>query len=925
MRPIKLIMSAFGSYAGLQELDFSRLGEKGLYLICGDTGAGKTTIFDAITYALYDEPSGGEPNDLHTTRMLRSTYASPETKTFVSLTFLHHGQEYTIVRSPAYLRPKQRGTGMVEKPPRAELHLPDGSVIADRSVKERLLDLLGLSREQFKQVSMIAQGEFRELLKADTDKRTELFRGLFATNGFNTLQDRLAQDAREQDAACKQLRSRIADQLRRITCAGEAPEAGALPDVLEQRIPDSDADRIVAGYIAHDLACEERLTLRQQELSAERDRLTALLTQARHRQNTLRQLDEAQQLLAARTRTAEEAAATAAKALERSGEVARLQAEAAALAALLPSYEQLEHCKQRLADLQKQLSDAERQAAKIQHSLLESEELLTEGRQRHAALMGCEADAERLRQSKADTERTLQALIALQEEHEALIKARQRISAAEAEHLQSLRAATGAQQRYLLLMEAWYVQQAGHIARERLQDGQPCPVCGSLEHPAPAALPDSAVSKGDVDAAESARGRAAAAESRCRSALDVTRSTAEKQEADFLSHLLSDFSTTDEAAWPRLYETHSSSLRTAQQEISAALVEAEARLKDFRALTASLPQLEASVSELRGTASEAAERASALKVQAAAAQAQRDSLASSLKYPSRKAAQTQHARLLEDAAQLDRSIRQAQDRHRAAIEAQKAQQGSVSALSEALAGIPVMDAEQASVLAEAAEQEARQITAALKALGIRLANNRAAQAEIAACRAQLRKEDVRCAWLSELSRTANGRLEGKEKIMLEAYVQMAYFERILHHANRRMKAMSRGQYELVRATAATNLRSQTGLELNVRDYTNDTERSVRSLSGGEAFLASLALALGMSDEIQAQQGGIELDVLFVDEGFGSLDEELLRIAVNALSSLSENRRLVGVISHVAELRERIDRKIIVTKAADGSSHARLER
>lgn len=924
MRPIKLIMSAFGSYAGVQELDFSRLGEKGLYLICGDTGAGKTTIFDAITYALYDEPSGGERSDLRTSRMLRSTYASPETKTYVSLTFLHHGQEYTIVRSPAYLRPKQRGTGMVEEPPRAELHLPDGSVIADRSVRDRLRELLGLSREQFKQVSMIAQGEFRELLKADTDKRTELFRGLFATKGFNTLQDRLAQDAREQDAACRQLRSRIADQLRRISCDTEAPEADALPDVLEQRIPDSDADRIIAGYIAHDLSCEERLTLRQQELAAERDRLTALLTQARHRQSTLRQLDEAQRLLAAKTKAAEEAAAMSAQAREHSGEVAHLQAEAAALAALLPSYEQLEQCEQRLASLQKQLSDADRQAAKAQHSLSTAETQLSEGRQRHAALMGCEAEAERLRQSSAEAERALQTLNTLQEEHTALTKSRQRVSAAEAEHLQSVRAAAAAQQRYLHLMEAWYAQQAGHIARERLQAGRPCPVCGSLEHPSPAALPDSAVSKGDVDAAETARGKAAAAESRSRSQLDVVRSTAEKQEADFLLHLLSAFSTTDEDAWPQLRDAQTATLRASRQEISAALQEADSRLKEFRTLTASLPQLEAAVTELRGTASEADDGVSALKVQTAAAQAQRDSLAASLAYPSRKAAQTQHAKLLENAAQLERIIRLADEQHRAAIEAQKAQQGSVTALSEALAGIPVIDAEQTSALAEAAEQDAKQVSASLKALDIRLANNRAAQAEIAACRAQLQKEDARFAWLSELSRTANGRLEGKEKIMLEAYVQMAYFERILRHANRRMKAMSRGQYELVRATAATNLRSQTGLELNVRDYTNNTERSVRSLSGGEAFLASLSLALGMSDEIQAQQGGIELDVLFVDEGFGSLDEELLRIAVNALSALSENRRLVGVISHVAELRERIDRKIIVTKAADGSSRARID-
>jgi exonuclease SbcC len=215
------------------------------------------------------------------------------------------------------------------------------------------------------------------------------------------------------------------------------------------------------------------------------------------------------------------------------------------------------------------------------------------------------------------------------------------------------------------------------------------------------------------------------------------------------------------------------------------------------------------------------------------------------------------------------------------------------------------------------------LTQAQRAVIVRLDRCRSVKAQISAAQEALIREDAKLAWLSELSRTANGRLEGREKIMLESYVQMAYFERILLQANRRMKAMSRGQYELVRANAADK-RSQSGLELNVRDYVNGTERPVASLSGGEAFLASLSLALGMSDEIQAQEGGIELDVLFVDEGFGSLDEDLLRLAITTLKSLGENHRLVGVISHVQELRERIDRKVIVTKGADGSSSARIE-
>ena len=257
-------------------------------------------------------------------------------------------------------------------------------------------------------------------------------------------------------------------------------------------------------------------------------------------------------------------------------------------------------------------------------------------------------------------------------------------------------------------------------------------------------------------------------------------------------------------------------------------------------------------------------------------------------------------------------------------EEQQACKGRVDALQATLSAMPAVDARAVAEQAEALAAQERGVSEGLKAVHIRLAGNRRAQEEIKAARVHLSREEARLSWLSELARTAGGRLEGKEKIMLEAWVQMAYFERILHHANRRMKAMSRGQYELVRQVDAENRRSQTGLELSVRDWANDTVRSARSLSGGEAFLASLSLALGMSDEIQAQQGGIELDTLFVDEGFGSLDEELLRVAIATLQRLSEDRRLVGVISHVGEMREKISKKIVVRKGSDGASHAHLE-
>ena len=345
--------------------------------------------------------------------------------------------------------------------------------------------------------------------------------------------------------------------------------------------------------------------------------------------------------------------------------------------------------------------------------------------------------------------------------------------------------------------------------------------------------------------------------------------------------------------------------------------------KRFDALTKLLPTQEEALNKLRLRLSELSAAIASGKATVDALTLQLAALSERLPHPDKLTAQREIARLRKEAASIEQTITHADTAHRQAAEILKGHQGQAEAFRSQIAGMPEIDLAAIESQITALDTQRNDLTQAQRAVIVRLDRCRSVKAQISAAEEALIREDAKLAWLSELSRTANGRLEGREKIMLESYVQMAYFERILLHANRRMKAMSRGQYELVRANAADK-RSQSGLELNVRDYVNGTERPVASLSGGEAFLASLSLALGMSDEIQAQEGGIELDVLFVDEGFGSLDEELLRIAIGTLQSLSENRRLVGVISHVQELRERISRKIIVRKGEDGASHARIE-
>ncbi len=926
MRPLKLTMSAFGSYAGVQELDFTCLGDNGLYLICGDTGAGKTTIFDAIAYALYDAPSGGgegKAEALRSNKMLRSMYASPATPTYVTLTFLHQGLEYTVRRSPAYMRPKQRGAGLVEEKPAAELTLPDGTVVADRSVNSRLVQLLGLNREQFKQVSMIAQGEFRELLKADTDKRITLFRDLFSTANYSHLQDRLAQDAADQKRICDEHRRIIRDALRTVKCDKAHEQAASLPALWEDELPPAQADEMIADFIIQDEVAEAAI---QAALSrSEKEQSDAL----RQRDQALQRMQLAQQLK--QTETQLQQAANRVQQAEMALSLAKLEqpravrymAEAAAIEALFPDYDRLDAClkEARALTVQLQRDKAEQAALQQANAALEAEIVRLKAEQ--AALADCAAEAERQLQAANEADRQQAELTALAKAWEDLLAAQRTVQLRLQKWQASIEATSAAQAQYQHLSAAWFSQQAGHLARERLQPGLPCPVCGSLEHPCPAQLPDEAVEKAAVEQAEKCRDAAQVRENAAHRDYDVAASDVKQRSAAVMQQASEMLDVLVPEDLPAAMDDRRTRLSAMQQDTHARLRTAQQGAARHALLMKAIPPKEKDLLGKQARFSELNASLAAQEATVLALHAQVRTLSAHLAYPDKASAQRQIKQLRQQSAAIEEAVAAADAAHRQATGDVQTYQGQTEAYRSQLSAMPEYDLAAIDAYLAALEAARQQTQEQQRALIVRLGRNRQAQETIASARAALAKEDLRLTWLTSLSRTANGRLEGREKIMLEAYVQMAYFERILRHANRRMKALSRGQYELVRAAAADK-RSQTGLELNVRDHINGTERSVASLSGGEAFLASLSLALGMSDEIQAQEGGVELDVLFVDEGFGSLDDELLRLAVGTLQSLSENHRLVGVISHVAELRERIGRKIVVTKAADGSSRARLE-
>ena len=894
MRPLNLTMSAFGPYAGRTTVDFSVLGTSGLYLITGDTGAGKTTIFDAITYALYGEASG----ESRESSMLRSKYAAPETPTFVELTFLNGGKTYTVRRNPEYTRPKTRGTGTTVQKADAELTMPDGRIITKaRDVTAAMTDIVGVDREQFARIAMIAQGEFRKLLLAQTDERKAIFRQIFHTGQYQALQNRLKEEAAALDRQCGELEAGLRQAAGSIRC--DAPET--LPDAL-----DTDALLAALDTLLH--ADEAALTQAQAE-HAETE------TQ---REQVLSDLGKAEALEAARGKLAEaESAWTEAQAEMKAAQAAldtatasqpEIQSRRQGITRLedaLRRYEQLDTLRAQAEAERKRLAqkrsdlDAARARTDAAAKALETARGKLSGQPKLAV-----AAAQAGHAQDAAAQRCTQ-LAALETQRQQCAELETALTAAQAEYQKAAEAAQAALAHYGAQNRAYLDAQAGILART-LVPGQPCPVCGATEHPCPAAapeqVPDAAALKralSDSDRAQKTAAERSAQAAGLRGPLDP----------DTLAETLPALRAAAARDAEALAAQH-----TAQQQALSAL----------QALEAGLPAQEEALRRQQADIQERAQELSARAARCAELDAETERRAQELPHENRAAAQRALVETRTQCEALQQALDTARERSSAAQSVLAALTGKRDALRAQIQAAPPADIAALRTRRDALTVRAEQLQRQISTCDARLEQNRAARTAIDTRRQQHAAVRARWQWVHALAATANGAVPGKEKIMLETYIQTAYFDRILGRANTRLLIMSGGQYELRRCARAGDNRSQTGLELEVIDHYNGTARSVKTLSGGETFAASLSLALGLSDEVQATAGGVQLEAMFVDEGFGSLDSEALQQALAALVGVSGGSRIVGIISHVAELKDRIDRQIIVTKDRSGGSRVQVQ-
>ncbi|MBV1799815.1 AAA family ATPase [Siccirubricoccus sp. G192] len=1005
MRPLSLTLQAFSAYGGRQEIDFGQLGEHRLFLIAGPTGAGKTTVLDGICYALFGESSGGpERGAGH----LRSHHAAAAMATEVTLDFALGQEQWRICRRPTQMRPKQRGGGFVEERSSVALSRltgPGNPLERDAEVRARVTELLGYHAAEFRQVVLLPQGRFRELLSAGPGARQEILRTLFRTDLYERIQARLKEQA---DSAEKTMAQWSARRRVLIDQAGAADlaSAEAARGAMQQALTEAEAAREAAALrereaaalaeagrrAAETLAAREAaeaglaaLTARAAAVAADRARLDA----ARRADRLRGEAEAARQARQAADQAAAQATADAARASAAQQALAAAtaaladaparEAEARAAAAESIRLQGLLDLAERVATAAMALQEARTaaQAAKSRHDAaaataatastaaeaadraLAEREAVAAQAERHR--LGLEAAT----RQAADATALDQALRALARCQAALPPARAALAEAEAAHAASRAARLEAAQR--LAAEHAAVLAAG------LQPGAPCPVCGGTHHPTPAQpesgpLPDLAL----LDAAEA---RAAAA-------LDAARAKAQAAEGALR------LAEAEQAARRDRLGANAAPPAGALAEAKAALATAEAALRALpglrQAQAAARAEALAATQALEGAS--AAERAAALALSVAEA-THADRLAalppgagSTEALRSAIAGTAATARGLEAALGRQREARAAAEAAATAAEAAAAASaraaeaaataratrrvaleaaaraagfadlGSFAAAliepaeTDALAA-EVSRFDAAMAAAEAAAVQARAAAAGLTtpdlpALEAALAvagtaareaadaattrrNALEAQdrllAEITATEHRLAESQADYGLKRDLADLARG--NNPKKLNLEGFVLRSLFDEALAAANRRLRGMLGGRYAIRRREEPLSGRAAVGLDIEVLDQWNDQARPAGTLSGGEGFCASLALALGLADTVQAHAGARRIDSLFIDEGFGSLDGDTLETAMEVLTGLHGQDRLVGVISHVAGLRDWIPARLDVTPGRRGSSAA----
>lgn len=911
MRPLKLTISAFGPYADVCTLDLDKLGEKGLYLITGDTGAGKTTIFDAITFALYGQASG----NFRSVDMLRSKYANASTPTYVEMDFSYNQKKYTIKRNPEYLRPAKKGDGFVKEKASAIFISPDKKqpIIGSKNVNNAIIELIGLDANQFTQIAMIAQGEFLKLIYATTKERSEIFRRIFNTKPYQVLQDKIKErynflrnDFSSIDTSIKQHIENIIvpeDNLPQNLLQSE------YPSYLEQIISN---DRKTFAEIDNSLQkCETELFNISQAIEENNNQKKLLQKQQVIQQflednkNNLSLLEK--DYLQQKNIYEEKSPSLTIKIAKLIEELPKYAQITKKQLSLEQQQKDLSLKKQQSSNAQKELADLEEQNLKISTELNALNDI-------SAQIEKTKSDLEKLEQTQSELDKLKNDIYLYQQYRQEYATHLRDYKTIQQAHLQL-------KQEHTAQYHAFLDEQAGILA-DNLKPNEPCPVCGSLHHPKPAQKSTKAPTQAQLERLQKQCDELAKNLNDLSIDLGKIKGKGQNINEEILRQAKQLFNIDDKTSLNSAIIEKENSLQTKKASLINLIQKQNKQLLQKEKLTNLSEQIAVKQKKLQNEQ---------LKLTQFITKTNTDNehiiqeileLKQTLLFDDEQTAKEQLQLYKNQQNILKENMLKTQSKWENLQKKVDEYTTSLKIIQQQIIP-PKQDTEELLLQQEKLKQEKISLNEKLQNLHTRISTNSKTRQKLLE---QLEKSSD-CEKLytnmKALYDTATGSISGKERISLETYIQMIYFDRIIIRANTRLMMMSQGQYELKRSQNSEQLRYQTGLELDVIDHYNGTIRSVKTLSGGEAFKASLSLALGLADEIQSSAGGIHLNTMFIDEGFGSLDSESLSQAIKVLNQLTEQTKLIGIISHVNELKEKIDKQIQIMKKNERGSTAKI--
>lgn len=900
MKPIQLVLSAFGSFAEETRIDFTKV-QHGIFLIAGDTGSGKTTIFDAIVYALYDRTSGGarEGSDM------RSQYASPETPTFVEYTFSYGKEIYTIKRNPKYTRISKRKDKAgnykeTTEQPQVELKMPDGVMFQGKikECNEKIVDIIGLDAEQFTQIAMIAQGEFMKLLQATSNKRKEIFGRIFQTQIYVRLQEELRRRAKTAQDTLEENRRRCEQELQGVKGSREPLlfTEGAQDALLDE------LQELICQELQKEQELEQKRRNNQKELDQRKafytageevNRLFAGMEQAKARKDQLEKEEEQQEerkkLLYSAKRASE-------------AELEEERREAAVKRA-----EQLERqLKQYIVTQKQDESRHELLTQKKETAAQRRKEKEPELQEKIIRLQDTMPAYEQAREQQAELEKKKKEVDKLAGKER---KERKEVESQQKDLVEHHRQAVEALTQFQKLNDLFIAEQAGIMAAS-LQEGQPCPVCGSVNHPKKAQILTEAVTQEMVNAQKEIWREADEKEGTINQKLGSLRETLEAtsrhvlEESEALKVLEAQYHMTCQRLTFSDRDEAEKQLGQLQSRIQKLKEEEQEIQKQWQQCQTKLMELSGKIQEQQSQHTLA--RKEVLQAEEAFQKKLLEkAFENEAEYQKAKQTKQQIAKWEQQIQEYrDNILRNEEALHHFEQQLQGKSKVDIIALKQQL-----LESEGRRKELEQEYQDSY--------------HNRQRNQEIMDRLKEMlekRKQQKKVFELySHLDKTANGGLAGTAKIDFQTYIQRQYFEKMIRAANKRLVRMTGNQFVLqCRRLDKLGSQGAVGLDLDVYSLMNDKTRDVKTLSGGESFMAALAMALGMADIIQSTAGKVQIDTMFVDEGFGSLDDEARAESMKVLQELAGDRRLVGIISHVSELKEQIDRKLQVQKDEEGS-------